>query len=258
MRFRTSEMLTMNRYLVWESPYFMSRIRKSRDPGRSFVASLLLAVFAFSAHGGELLDIDRAEQIGWTDPEAALELIQKIQPSVQSDEELVELLTVRGILRIDKRQDQEAQEIAGQLEAMGKRGLVAAERASHLVRAHLMCQSDNIDGARAELKMLETTAADSMRERFRIEVLRGSVLEFIGEQESAVRSYEGALDLAREMTSVPHELRALQRLVNFNVRANNLDRASQQLDASRKLATGSGNEVALTSLSMQAANIASA
>jgi diguanylate cyclase (GGDEF)-like protein len=237
----------------------MALFPNSRELGRSLIGGLLLVLLAaFPAHGGEIEDIDRAEQLGWTDPEAALELIQKIQPSVQNDEELVELLTVRGILRIDKRQDQEAQEISGQLEAMGKRGLVAAERASHVVRAHLMCQSDNIDGARAELKMLETTATDSMRERFRIEVLRGAVLEFIGEQESAARSYEGALDLAREMKSVPHELRALQRLVNFNVRANNLDRASQQLEASRKLALGSGNEVALTSLSMQAANIASA
>jgi len=227
--------------------------------GRPLIAGLLFVMLvAFPVHGGELVAIDHAEQVGWTDPEAALALIQKIQPSVQNDEDLVELLTVRGILRIDKRQDQEAEEIAKQLESMGKRGLVAAERASHVVRAHLLCQSDNIDAARTELKLLAADAADSPREKFRIEVLRGTVLEFIGEQESAARSYEGALDLAREMESVPHELRALQRLVNFNVRAGNLDRASQQLDASRKLARGSGNEVALTSLSMQAANIASA
>jgi diguanylate cyclase (GGDEF)-like protein len=236
----------------------MALIHKSREPGGPFVACLLLVLLAFPARGGEIADIDRAEQLGWSDPEAALELIQKIQPSVQSDEELVELLTVRGILRIDKRQDQEAKEIAEQLASMGKRGLVAAERASHIVRAHLMCQSDNIDGARAELKQLETGTADSMRERFRIDVLRGSVLEFIGEQESAVRSYEGARDLAREMKSVPHELRAQQRHVKYNKRSGNLDRATLQQESSRKLALGSGNEVALTSLSMQAANIASA
>ena len=48
---------------------------------------------------------------------------------MQSDEALVKLLTVRGILRIDKRQDQQAEEIAKQLESMGKRGNVAAEHA---------------------------------------------------------------------------------------------------------------------------------
>jgi diguanylate cyclase (GGDEF)-like protein len=235
----------------------MALLQYPRELARPLVAGLLLVLAAFPARGDELADIDRAEQIGWTDPEAALELIREIQPSVQSDEELVELLTVRGILRIDKRQDQEAEEIAKQLESMGKRGNTAAERASHVVRAHLLCQSDNIDAARAELKQLAASATDPLRERFRIEVLRGSVLEFIGEQESAVRSYEGALDIAREMNSVPHELRALHRLVNFNVRSGNLDRASQQLAAGRALAQGSGDEIALTSLSMQAANIAS-
>ena len=70
----------------------MALFRNSRAPGRPVIAGLVLILcVAFPAHGGELADIDRAEQIGWTDPEAALELIQKIQPSVQSDEELVEL-----------------------------------------------------------------------------------------------------------------------------------------------------------------------
>src|SRR5690242_19410843 len=104
----------------------MALIHKSREPGGPVVACLLFVLLAFPARGGEIADIDRAEQLGWSDPEAALELIQIIQPSVQSDEELVELLTVRGILRIDKRQDQEAKEIAEQLASMGQRGLVAA------------------------------------------------------------------------------------------------------------------------------------
>lgn len=219
---------------------------------------LLACLAAAPVRASELADIDRAEQVGWTDPETALELLQAIQPSVQRDEDLVQLLTVRGMLLIDTRRDHEAEDIIQQLQAMGKRGFADAERASHVVRAHLRCQSDNIDAARAELKALSTGAADSPRERFRIEVLRGAVLEFIGEQESAARSYEGALDLAHEMKSVPHELRALQRLVNFNVRTGNLDRATQLLESGRELAQGSGNEAALASLSMQAANIASA
>ncbi len=223
-----------------------------------FVGLLLAWLAAPPVRAGELADIDHAEQVGWTDPESALDLLQKIQPSVQGDEDLVQLLTVRGMLLVDKRLDHDAGEIVRQLQSMGKRGLADAERASHVVRAHLLCQSDNIDAARAELKQLATSETDSPRGRFRIELLRGAVLEFIGEQASAARSYEGALDLAREMHSLPHELLVVQRLVNFYVRTGNLDRASQIQVASRGLAEQVGDEAALASLSMRAANIASA
>ena len=223
-----------------------------------FVGLLLAWLTAPSVRAGELSEIDRAEQIGWTDPETALDLLQKIQPSVQHDEDLVQLLTVRGMLLVDTRQDHDAEEIIRQLQGMGKRGLAGAERASHVVRAHLLCQNDSIDAARAELKELATSTTDSPRERFRIELLRGAVLEFIGEQASAARSYEGSLDLARDMRSVPHELLAVQRLVNFYVRNGNLERASQLQVSSRSLAESVGDQAALASLSMRAANIASA
>lgn len=218
-------------------------------------ALLLLSFAAVSAQTG-VDDIDRAEVAGWADADAGLAMLERAQPLIQSDEAMVQLLTVRGMLFVDKRQDRDARQIAQRLEAMGDRGLAAAASSAHFVRAYLLNQSDDIEAARRELEGVKAGAADPALERFRLEILRGSVLAFVGEQEAAMHSFEVALDTAREMRSVPRELRALQAQVDFQVRIGNLERAVQLLAKGRELAVGVGDESALASSSLEAARIA--
>src|ERR1700753_3647850 len=116
---------------------------------RLIAGSLLLsAPFAWS---GEVADIARAEQVGWSDPDAAVAILDgaNVQPSDQ--ESFVQSLLIRGTLYADTRQDTEALAVVKQLEAMQRTGVHSAGVASHLVRADLLCQSDRFSEAHAEL-----------------------------------------------------------------------------------------------------------
>lgn len=217
---------------------------------------LCLALVAPRVHAAESDDIDRAEVLGWTDPDAALELLERVEPSVQTDAQLTELLTVRGMAYADKHQDVQAKRVIERLDSMGGRGLASATRASRIVRAHLMCLSDDFDGAREEIKDISATETDTPVEKFRLEMVRGRALHFLGERESATRSYESALDIAREMRSPRRELRALQRLTGLYASMGNLDRAERYLNMSRGLAAGGTDLAALAMIDIQESDIA--
>jgi hypothetical protein len=191
---------------------------------------LVGASLALPAHADTLADIELAERTGWSNPDAGLALLRTVEPSVRRETERVELLTVRGMLAVDKREDGEAKADLERLQAMGKRGNGAATRASQVLRAHMYTQSDDFESGREKLRSLTTQSMDTPTERYRLEMVRGRALHFLDEQESATRSYETALDLARAMHSVPRELRALHRLASFNANTGNLDRASALLE----------------------------
>jgi len=205
---------------------------------------------------GDLDEVDRAEHLGWTDPQAGLAILDVAQPAIQSDSALAQLLTVRGMLLVDERRDAQAKDVERQLQDMGKRGSPVGERAAHFVRAYQLSQTEDYEGARRELREVPVDSAESPAERFRLEILRGSVFQLVGQQELASHSFEMALDVARDMHSVPRELRALHRLVLFNVRVGNPERAAQLLSSSRALAEQSGDEAALASIALQEANLA--
>src|SRR5437868_9192297 len=113
-----------------------------------------------------LADIDRAEQVGWSDPQAALQRLDKLQPQAQSSADLVQLLTVRGLAYADIRQDEDVQALIARLHAMG-RDDPSAEATSHLVQAYLFYQRDQYDRAQAELKLIGAEATLSELERDR-------------------------------------------------------------------------------------------
>jgi diguanylate cyclase (GGDEF)-like protein len=222
----------------------------------SFVLVVCLWAAAAAARAGDLDDIERAEQVGWRDPDTALAMLDTAQATVQSDAALVQWLTVRGMLLVDRRSDRDSDAVIMRLRTMGERGLPAAARAGHFLHAYQLSQTEDYDGARTELRDLPADSMESAPERFRFELLRGSVFQFVGQQELAIHSFETALDVAREMRSVPRELRALHRLVLFLVRVGNTERAAQLLATSRTLADQAGDEAALASISMQEANLA--
>ena len=200
-------------------------------------------------------DIDRAEQIGWSDPQAALQRLDKLQPQAQSNADLVQLLTVRGLAYADIRQDGDAQALIARLHAMG-RDDPSAEAASHLVQAHLFYQRDQYDRAQAELKLIGAEATLSELERYRLKVLRGSVLAFAGQQEGALMAYEQALDLANAMHSTPRVVQVRLKLSKLFMFTGNLDLAANQIATARRLAEQSRDEAALVGICLQEADIA--
>jgi tetratricopeptide (TPR) repeat protein len=217
-------------------------------------ASLLLP--AMLAWSGEITDIERAEQVGWTDPDAAVAILDAAQAHVEDDATLTQVLLVRGTLYADTRRDAEALAVVHQLEAMERAGVRDAASASHLVRAYLLYQSDRFNEAQAELRRLGGEEAGTAVERFRLEILRGSVLRFVGEQEAALAAYERALDLARSANSTSREARALLKIAQLQTLNGGLDRATQLLTEAQSLAAADRDEAALTEISLRQSDVA--
>jgi diguanylate cyclase (GGDEF)-like protein len=216
--------------------------------------SLLLS--APLAWSGEVADIARAEQAGWSDPDAAVAILDgaKLQPD--DPDSFIQGLLIRGTLYADTRQDAEALAVVKQLEALQRAGLQNAGRASHLVRAYLLCHSDRFSEAQAELRRLEGDESGSPLERFRLELLRGTILHFVGEQEASLVAYERALDLARLANSSPRESRALVKIAQLHTLNGRLDEASQLLATAQSLSAADRDEAALTEISLRQSDVA--
>ena len=222
----------------------------------AWVCLLLALSGAASGQAWTPSEINRAEQIGWHDPDAALLLLDKLQPTVRTDDALVELLTVRGFAYVDGRQDKETQAVIQRLEFLARRGVVPAMLATHLVRAYFLCASDQFNAAKAEIDAIDSRTVRSQLDEYRVELLRASVLRFFGQHEAALQAYERGLDIANAMPSTPYALHAILRSTQFFARIGNLDRASTRLVQARRLAEQSGDEAALVRIALDEADVA--
>ena len=221
---------------------------------RILTVGLLLT--ATLARSGELTDIARAEQVGWSDPDAAIAMLDGAPAHPEDPAAVVQALLIRGTLFADTRQDTEALAVANQLEAMGRTGVHGAGTASHLVRAYLLCHSDRFTEAQAELRLLDADESGSAIERFRLEILRGNILHFVGEQEAALVAYERALDLARSASSSARESRALVKIAQLHTLNGHLDKAIQLLAEAQSLSAALHDEAAFTEISLRQSDVA--
>lgn len=221
---------------------------------RILAVSLLLA--APLAWSGEIADLAHVEQVGWSDPDAAIALLEGAEAYPEDQASFVQSQLIRGTLYADTRQDTEVLAVVSQLEAMSRTGVRGAASASHLVRAYLLCQSDRFSEARAELRRLDGAATGSAIERFRLELLRGTILHFVGEQEASLAAYERALDLARSANSRPRESRALVRIAQLHTLIGRLDKANQLLAEAQSLSAADHDEAGLTEISLRQSDVA--
>lgn len=201
-------------------------------------------------------DVQRAEQLGWFDPDAALALLDTIQPRIQDEPAEVEVLTLRGFAYVDSRRDQQAQQTIDRLAELASHGSRAADFSRHLVRAYLFRQSDRYEEARAELDSIDPDSVRSDLDRYRLEYQRGCVLRFLGQHEATLLSFEHALDLANAMHSAPYAIHTMLTAAQFQLRIGNLDRAATQLKEARGLAQQIGDEASLVTILQHESDIA--
>ena len=241
----------------------IARVTTNNPPMRLRLSSLALfcslwAAFGVSAAYGQStvdLEIDRAEQLGWADAEAALKLLDGTQHSVRQNGTLVHLLTVQGLLQVDNRKDANARTIIERLRSMQGEAQLAALLASRFVQAYLLCQSDEYARAKTELDFIPPNAGGTALERYRLAMLRGAVLRFLAQHEEALIATEQALDIAQAMSSPSRELRAMMQMTLLYVKVGNLDRASEEAAAARALAEQQGDEAALVTIAQYEADI---
>lgn len=228
------------------------------------VGCALLFFWSLACHGqagagvpqrAEIADVDRAEQLGWSDPEKALPKLEQLEATGPDTVTLEQLLTVRGFLLVDTRQDEAARALIEHLYELGRQS-APMRLAGHMVQAYEFSQHDQVTQAAAELSHIEPDATTPPIALFRLESLKGSVLRFTGQHEAAVLAYERAIDIAEAMHSRPRKVYALVHLVYVQERTGNLDGAAAQLKAARVLATEDDDEAALTMIARNEAEVA--
>lgn len=223
-------------------------------PTRFVVCAMLACCAPTQGQVASLQTINRAEEVGWADPDRALHMLDELESRAADAQTLEESLTVRGILLVDTRNNTQAEAVIARLFEMG-RDRPSATKAAHIIRTYLLCQQDRLNDAAAELRWFEADEA-SPSARYRLETLKGSVLRFTGQYEAAILAYERAIDLADEMRRRPRKVAAIVRLAWVLLQTGNLDGASKQLRSARELATQDGDDAALAGIARTEADIA--
>jgi len=202
-------------------------------------------------------EMQRAEQLGWFDPEASVAALDLLQPQIHGEQAEIEILTLRGFAYVDSKQDEKTQQTLERLQQLALEGSSAADFSRHVVKAYLLRQSDRYDVARAELEAIDPGSLHSDVDHYRFEYLRGCVLRFLGQHEEAMSSFERALDLAYAMKNVPYAIHTLLTSSQFLLRIGNFDRASAQLTLAKQLARQINDEASLVPILQHESDILS-
>jgi diguanylate cyclase (GGDEF)-like protein len=214
---------------------------RGRRSGGVLIGLLLASVFPATTQAAPVPDLDRAELLSWIDAPAAQQLLDKLQPTAQTGDALVQWLMVRGLAYADSDQEQ-TRAIIQRLHELGStRG--SAEAASHIVKAYLYLHGDQFDRADAELKLIGADDVLPGFERYRVQALRGTAQWLRGRQEAALSTLERARDLANAMHNTSRVIDATTKLAGFYTTSRNLDRAASLAAQLRTIAQQTGDDV---------------
>jgi diguanylate cyclase (GGDEF)-like protein len=222
---------------------------------RLLILSLLMSGTASYALANFDIDLERVEQLSWADPNKAVSRLNELQAAVTNSAELVQLLTVRGMVFVDQRRDDDVTKTLAQLQSLQSSD-PSVVVASHLVRAYWFSQSRKLDGAMAELKLIDPDSLRTPLERYHVELMRAVIAYQAGQHETGLLANEKAMEIAQTMRSTARVVYASSKMVRFLVRTGNLDHAAVQLAEGRRLAEQTDDEAALVIIAMYEADIA--
>jgi diguanylate cyclase (GGDEF)-like protein len=216
---------------------------------------LLAWTAATTVGAADLSFSDRIEMLDWSDPARAQKIIDS--PSLAKGRASeVQFLEVRAMIYVDTRRDADVDATIARLKAIADDGDQSAVLAEHYVRAYSHYEQAEYAAAREELNLIDMTAIDSDAERYRVSILRGNTLRTLGQGEAALPFLEEALDVARDMHDDERSIHAMLWLTLIYTDTDNYDRASDQLESARRLASSIGDEAALTEVDVRASDIA--
>jgi diguanylate cyclase (GGDEF)-like protein len=216
---------------------------------RRFKTSALLWLMgwaaASAAAAAEQPLVDRIEMLDWSDPERAEKLVEAVPTQAESRASDVEMLEVSAMVYVDVRRDSDVDAIIARLQSIAQHGALSAMLAEHYVRAYSLYQRDQYAAASAELNRIDMESITTDSERYRVSILRGNTLRTLGQAEAALPFLERGLDLAHDMHDDVRSLHAMLWLAHIYTNTGNFDRAAEQLESARRLATELGDEAAL-------------
>jgi diguanylate cyclase (GGDEF)-like protein len=217
---------------------------------------MLLSAYA-SAAAAESTFINQLEMLEWSDPERAAQIIDAAPPlPADSGASEIDMLEIRAMIFADGSRDEDVAAIEQRLDVIASAGDTAALRAGRFVRAYSARQHGQYAAAETELKGIDINSIRADSERYRVLTLRGLVLRTLGQDEAALPYLEQALDLATKMRDDTRTVHAILSMARIYTDSGNYDRATVQLDAARRLATGLGDETSLVETEERAADIA--
>jgi len=199
---------------------------------------------------------DRIELLDWSDPERAEQLTYAVVTPGETGASEVEMLVVRGMVYVDVRRDADVDAAIARLESFARQGDRSAAAAEHYLRAYSFYERNQYAAAADELGRIDPESIATDTERYRVAILRGNTLRTLGQAEAALPFLEKALDLAHDMHDEPRSLHAMLWLAHIYENTGNLDRASDQLESSRRLAMTLGDEAALVEVEVNVSNVA--
>jgi diguanylate cyclase (GGDEF)-like protein len=198
---------------------------------------------AVSLPDASIPDLDRAQLLSWMDAPAALQLLDRLQPTAQTGDALVQWLMARGMGYGGDGGDQEqAQAIIQRLHELGATR-ASAEAAAHILRSFQYERAAQYERADAELTLIGAEAALPAFERFRLLDLRGTIHMLLGRHEAALSDYERARDLATAMHSPSCVIEAMIHLAGFYVTTRDLERAASLAAQLRTTVQQTGDDI---------------
>jgi len=183
--------------------------------------------------------------LDWSDPERAEKLVDSVPTPTESRASDVEMLEVRAMVYVDVRRDSDVEGIIARLQSIAQRGAPSAAPAEHYVRAYSLYQRDQYAAASEELNRIDMESITTDTERYRVSILRGNTLRTLGQAEAALPYLERGLDIAHDLHDDVRGLHAMLWLAHIYANTGNFDRAAEQLQSARSLATQRGDEAAL-------------
>jgi diguanylate cyclase (GGDEF)-like protein len=214
-----------------------------------------LAASAVAAAAEQTL-VDRIEMLDWSDPERAERLVDAQPVSTEKGAPEVQMLEVGGMVYDDVHRDSDVDATLARLQAIAQGGDKSAVLAEHYVRAYSLYQRGQFTAAGTELSRIDIESIATDAERYRVSILRGNILRGLGQAEAALPYLERALDIAHDMHDDLRSLHAMLWLARIYTNTGNFDRASEQLNASRKLAVLLGDDAALVDIDVCTSDVA--
>lgn len=213
-----------------------------RAAHRGVLVCILLAwIVPSNTQAAPAPDLDRAVLLSWLDAPAALQLLDKLQPTAQTGDALVPWLMIRGLAYAGVDQEQ-AQTIVQRLHELG-RTQPLAETASHIVTANLYGYNDQRDREEAELKLIGAGAALPAFERFLLELNLGRTHAALGRHAAALSDFERAREVATAVDSSPLVVEVMLMLADLYIVSGDFDRVAGLVAELRVTARQTGDEV---------------
>lgn len=181
------------------------------------------------------LQIDAIEAQARSNPEAAIKSLDASLQTAPNQASRIAFLTLKGTSQTSANKLDAANATAAELDALAT---PEAKAAALIVRGFAVRTNGDLTralGLADEARDALPPDVDS-RQRYRVQMIRGSLLFELGRHADALAAYRDALAIAVRIKSTPRQFRAHDSIASLFIEAGELDRATDENAIATKLA----------------------